>query len=64
MKPLFLMSPMLMRRSEIPQIKEVAGPSGYSAGFVIQMPQVQVLPWLLAGFVLARPEFKFSATFI
>ena len=43
---------------------EAAWPSGWSAGLVVPRPRVQVPLWLLAGFVLASPEFKSSATLV
>ena len=39
-------------------------PSGQRVGLAIRRSQVRVPLWPLAGFVLGRPEFKFSATLV
>ena len=44
--------------------REAAWPSGQRVGLAIQRSPVRVLLWPLAGFVLGRPEFKFSATLV
>ena len=44
--------------------KETAWPSGQRDGLAIRRSWVRVLLWPLAGFVLGRPEFKFSATLV
>ena len=43
---------------------EAAWPSGRCVGLAIRRSRVRVLLWPLAGFVLSRPEFKFSATLV
>ena len=45
-------------------LEEAAWPSGQRVGLAILRSQVRVLLWPLAGFVLGRPEFKFSATLV
>ena len=44
--------------------REVAWPSGQRVGLAIGRSRVRVPLWPLAGFVLGRPEFKFSATLV
>ena len=39
-------------------------PSGQRVGLAIRRSRVRVPLWSLAGFVLGRPEFKFSATLL
>ena len=39
-------------------------PSGQRVGLAIRRSRVRVPLWPLAGFVLGRPEFKFSATLV
>ena len=41
--------------------REAAWPSGQRVGLAIRRSRVRVPLWPLAGFVLGRPEFKFSA---
>ena len=41
-----------------------AWPSGQRVGLAIRRSRVRVPLWPLAGFVLGRPEFKFSATLV
>ena len=43
---------------------EAAWPSGQRVGLAIRQSRVRVPLWPLAGFVLGRPEFKFSATLV
>ena len=43
---------------------EAAWPSGQRVGLAIRRSRVRVPLWPLAGFVLGRPEFKFSATLV
>ena len=43
---------------------EAAWPIGQRVGLAIQRSRVLVPLWLLAGFVLGRPEFKSSATLV
>ena len=43
---------------------EAAWPSGQRVGLAIQRSRVRVPLWPLAGFVLGRPEFEFSATLV
>ena len=43
---------------------EAAWPSGQRVGLAIRRSRVRVPLWPLAGFVLCRPEFKFSATLV
>ena len=43
---------------------EAAWPSGQRVGLAIRRSRVRVSLWPLAGFVLGRPEFKFSATLV
>ena len=43
---------------------EAAWPSGQRVGLAIRRCRVRVPLWPLAGFVLGRPEFKFSATLV
>ena len=50
--------------SALPQYQEAEWPSGQRVGLTIRRSQVQVPLWPLAGFVLGRPEFKFSATLV
>ena len=45
-------------------VREAAWPSGQRVGLAIRRSRVQVPLWPLAGFVLGRPEFKFSATLV
>ena len=44
--------------------REAAWPSGQLVRLAIRRSRVRVPPWPLAGFVLGRPEFKFSATLV
>ena len=44
--------------------REAAWPSGQRVGLAIRRSRVRVPLWPLAGFVLGRPEFKFSATLV
>ena len=44
--------------------REAAWPSGQRSGLAIRWSRVRVPVWPLAGFVLGRPEFKFSATLV
>ena len=44
--------------------QEAAWPSGQRVGLAIRRSRVRVPLWPLAGFVLGRPEFKFSATLV
>ena len=44
--------------------EEAAWPSGHGAGLAIRRPQVQVPPWLLAGFVLGSSESKSLTTLL
>ena len=44
--------------------REAAWPSGQRVGLAIRRSRVRVLLWPLAGFVLGRPEFKFSAMLV
>ena len=44
--------------------REAAWPSGQRVGLAIRRSRVRVLLWPLVGFVLGRPEFKFSATLV
>ena len=44
--------------------REAAWPSGQRIGLAIRRSRVRVPLWPLAGFVLGRPEFKFSATLV
>ena len=46
------------------KFKEAAWPSGQRVGLAIRQSRVRVPLWPLAGFVLGRPEFKFSATLV
>ena len=41
-----------------------AWPSGQHVGLAIRRSRVRVPLWPLAGFVLGRPEYKFSATLV
>ena len=43
---------------------EAAWPSGQCVELAIRRSRVRVLLWPLAGFLLGRPEFKFSATLV
>ena len=43
---------------------EAAWPSGQRVGLAIRPSRVRVPLWPLAGFMLCRPEFKFSATLV
>ena len=43
---------------------ESAWPSGQRVGLAIRRSRVRLPLWPLAGFVLGRPEFKFSATLV
>ena len=43
---------------------EAAWPSGQRVGLAIQRSRVRFPLWPLAGFVLGRPEFKFSAMLV
>ena len=45
-------------------IVEAAWPSGQRVGLAIRRSWVRVPLWPVAGFVLCRPEFKFSATLV
>ena len=45
-------------------IWEAAWPCGQGVGLAIRRSRVRVPLWPLAGFVLGRPEFKFSATLV
>ena len=45
-------------------LEETAWPSGQRVGLAIRRSRVRVPLWPLAGFVLGRPEFKFSATLV
>ena len=47
-----------------PLMPTAAWPSGQRVGLAIRRSQVRVPLWPLAGFVLGRPEFKFSATLV
>ena len=38
--------------------------SGERVGLAIRQSLVRILLWPLAGFVLRRPEFKFTATLV
>ena len=44
--------------------REAVWPSGQRVGLAIRRSRVRVPLWPLAGFVLGRPEFKFSATLV
>ena len=44
--------------------EEAAWPSGQRVGLAIRRSRVRVPLWPLAGFVLGRPKFKFSATLV
>ena len=46
------------------QHREAAWPSGQRVGLAIRQSRVRVPLWPFAGFVLGRPEFKFSATLV
>ena len=46
------------------QHREAAWPSGQRVELAIRRSWVRVPLWPLAGFVLGRPEFKFSATLV
>ena len=43
---------------------EAAWPSGQCVGLAIRRSRARVSLWPLAGFLLGRPEFKFSATLV
>ena len=45
-------------------LREAAWPSGQRVGLAIRRSRVRVPLWPLAGFVLGRPEFKFSTTLV
>ena len=45
-------------------IREAAWPSGQRVRLEIRRSRVRVPLWPLAGFVLGRPKFKSSATFV
>ena len=44
--------------------REAAWPSGQRVGLASRRSRVRVQLWPPAGFVLGRPEFKFSATLV
>ena len=46
------------------EYKEAAWPSGQRVGLAIRRSRVRVPLWPLAGSVLGRPEFKFSAMLV
>ena len=46
------------------ELQEAAWPSGQSVGLAIRRSRVRVPLWPLAGFVLGRPEFIFSAALV
>ena len=45
-------------------LREAAWPSGRRVGLAIRRSRARVPFWPLAGFVLGRPKFKFSATLV
>ena len=45
-------------------IGEAVWPSGQRVGLAVRRSRVRVPLWPLAGFVLGRPEFKFSTTLV
>ena len=45
-------------------LEEAAWPRGQRVGLAIRRSRVRVPLWPLAGFVLGRLEFKFSATLV
>ena len=51
-------------RRPVKEGRKAAWPSGQRVGLAIRRSRVGVPLWPLAGFVLGRPEFKFSATFV
>ena len=58
---------ILRKMSQIKKIQlsvEAAWPSGQRVGLAIRRSRVRVPLWPLAGFVLGRPEFKFSAMLV
>ena len=59
-----LMMTMKIMMLMMMEFEEAAWPSGQRVGLAIRRSRVRVPLWPLAGFVLGRPEFKFSATFV
>ena len=59
-----LMMTMKIMMLMMMEFEEAAWPSGQRVGLAIRRSRVRVPLWPLAGFVLGRPEFKFSATLV
>ena len=59
-----LLRSLLEHHTLITKLVEAAWPSGQRVGLAIRRSRVRVLLWPLAGFVLGRPEFKFSAMLV